>query len=231
MPTFGSGPKATDGSGRRSTNAPTRSRTPRRNWAEIEARRRWRRRRRRLSLENILSDIALPRSDVPVGVADIRVPDNRVHTKVAGLHRRISRAPVTWPLRVIVRTSGPGTLRARKARLGLGGACGQPQSSHHDIARQQRPGDDPLKSTMSHGRSVSGRLDDDPSVFASTDAYRAGIGLPESVRPGPGCRVSGSAVVAWLPSALSPSLRRYHRVPLGRRATGTPRCLLAEPIS
>jgi uncharacterized protein len=32
----------------------------------------------------------------------------------------------------------------------------------------------------------SGRLDDDPSVFASTDARDAGIGLPESVGPGPG---------------------------------------------
>jgi len=67
--------------------SPTRSRTPGRHWAEIEAR--WRRRRRwwRISLKNVLSDIALPMLDVPVGVADVGVPNDRIHPEIAGLHR------------------------------------------------------------------------------------------------------------------------------------------------
>jgi hypothetical protein len=145
----------------RSTNAPTRSRTPRRDWAEIKGRRRWRRWSRRFSLKNVLRDVALPRSDVPIGMADIRVPDDRVHTKITGLHRRISWAPVTWPFWVVVRATGPSFLRQHRARLGLGGTRCQPQSGHRDGARQQRPGDHLLGSVVWHGRSLSGRLDDD----------------------------------------------------------------------
>jgi hypothetical protein len=95
-------------SGRSETS--TRSRTPGRDGAKIEARRwRWRQRRRALSLENVLSHIALPEIDVPVGVADIRVPNHWVHPKIAGLHRWIPRAPTTWAGWVVLRTAGPGT--------------------------------------------------------------------------------------------------------------------------
>ena len=111
---------------------PTRSRTPGRHWAEIEARRRRRRRRWRISLKDVLSDIALPMLDVPVGVADVGVPDDRVHPKIAGLHRRISWAPVTWACRVVLGAAGPGLWR--RTGMGLGGAC-----THHprDAAPQQ----------------------------------------------------------------------------------------------
>jgi hypothetical protein len=108
------------------------SRTPGGDWAEVETR--WRRWRWwwRISLKNIRSDIALPGLDVPVGVADIRVPDDRVHTKITGLHGRISWAPATWACRVVFWAAGPG-LRCRTG-LGLGGTC-----AHHprDTAPQQ----------------------------------------------------------------------------------------------
>jgi hypothetical protein len=111
---------------------PTRSRTPGRDWTEIEAR--WRRRRRwwRISLKNVLGDIALPMLDVPVGVADAGVPDDRVHPKIARLHRRIPWTPVTWACRVVLGAAGPGLWRRTGVRIG--GAC-----THHprDTARQQ----------------------------------------------------------------------------------------------
>jgi hypothetical protein len=51
--------------------------------------RRWRRRCWSLAFKDVVRDVALPVVDVPVGVADVVVPDDRVHTKVAGLYRGI----------------------------------------------------------------------------------------------------------------------------------------------
>ena len=69
----------------------------------------WRRCRWELTLEYVLSDIALPVIDVPVRVADVVVPNHRVHTKIAGLHRRIPRTPMTWTGGVVFRAPGPRT--------------------------------------------------------------------------------------------------------------------------
>ena len=65
--------------------------------------RRWNR-----SFKNVLSNIALPVVDVPIGVADVVVPNHWVDTKITGLHRRIPWAPVTWAGWVVIRTAGPG---------------------------------------------------------------------------------------------------------------------------
>jgi hypothetical protein len=59
-------------------------------------------------------------------VADIRVPNHRVRTKIAGLHRGIPWAPTTWPGWVVLRTAGPRTKRHRSFGLSLGRTC-----SHH----------------------------------------------------------------------------------------------------
>ena len=57
------------------------------------------------------SHVALPAVDVPVGVADVVVPDHRVHPKIAGLHRRIPWAPMAWAGWVFLRTAGPCSQR------------------------------------------------------------------------------------------------------------------------
>ena len=75
-----------------------------------------------ISFKNKVGDIALPRQDVPVGVADIRVPADGVHPKIASLHRRISRAPMARPRWVVIRTAGPCIHRHRTG-LGFGDAC------------------------------------------------------------------------------------------------------------
>jgi hypothetical protein len=72
-----------------------------------EVRRGWWWRRGKFSLEDVLSDVALPVVDVPVGVADVVVPNHWIHTEIAGLHRRIPWAPTTWAGWVVFRTSGP----------------------------------------------------------------------------------------------------------------------------
>jgi hypothetical protein len=163
---------------------PTRSRTPGRDWAEIEARRRRRRRRWRISLKDVLSDIALPMLDVPVGVADVGVPDDRVHPKIAGLHRRISWAPVTWACRVVLGAAGPGLWR--RTGMGLGGAC-----THHprDAAPQQhgrcQPHDESLHKT---GIVRSGSL-----VYPENSLISTSVGNPTGAarhRVGPFTRMS-----------------------------------------
>lgn len=110
----------------RATWTRARSRTPGRDWAEIKARwRRWRR-WRRIALKNVSSNVSLPRRDVPVGMADIRVPNHWVHPKIAGLHRGVPWAPVTWPRWMSIRTAGPGmVIQRHRARLGLGATCPQ----------------------------------------------------------------------------------------------------------
>src|SRR5271166_6936847 len=88
------------------------SRAPGGDWEEIKAR--WWRRRWwwSISLKNVMSNISLARLDLPVGVADIRVPNHRVHTKITGLHRGVPWAPVTWPRWVVIR---PPAISARSA--------------------------------------------------------------------------------------------------------------------
>ena len=108
------------------------SRTPGRDRAEIQARWRGRRRWWHISLKNVLRNVALPRPDVPVGVTDVVVPDDRVYSKIAGLHGRIPGAPVTRTFRMVLRAARPG-LRRRNA-LGLGRAGAQ---DSRDTAPQQ----------------------------------------------------------------------------------------------
>src|SRR6202012_1239418 len=75
----------------------------------IQGRRRWWRRwRRRVALQDVLRDIALPERHIPVGVADAFVPADRVRHMIAGLHRGIAGAPVTRARRVIVGAARPG---------------------------------------------------------------------------------------------------------------------------
>ena len=38
------------------------------------------------AVADVLSNISLPRQHIPVGVADIRVPNYWVHTKITDLH-------------------------------------------------------------------------------------------------------------------------------------------------
>ncbi|MDT5347956.1 MAG: hypothetical protein QOH91_1243 [Mycobacterium sp.] len=77
-------------------------------WAEIKARRPRRRRWWILSVPNHPRNIALPRRDVVVGVADTRVPTYWVHTKITGLHRGVPGTPVTWSGWMVFWTAGPG---------------------------------------------------------------------------------------------------------------------------
>jgi hypothetical protein len=76
-----------------------------------EARRRRRRWWRNRSFKNVLSNVALPVVDVPVGVADVVVPNYWIHTEVAGLHRGIPWAPATGPGWVVFWAAGPGFQR------------------------------------------------------------------------------------------------------------------------
>src|ERR1700733_2483822 len=75
---------------------PSNLRTPRGNWAGIKAR--WWLRRWSgwvISVEHVLSSIALPKHDEPVGVADPHVPHHGVGAVISGLRQRLPGAPVT----------------------------------------------------------------------------------------------------------------------------------------
>ena len=75
---------------------PSNLRTPRGNWAGIKAR--WWLRRWSgwvISVEHVLSSIALPKHDEPVGVADPHVPHHRVRAVISGLRQRLPGTPVT----------------------------------------------------------------------------------------------------------------------------------------
>src|ERR1700727_60464 len=84
----------------------------------IKPRQRWGRRWRRIALPDGPGDVA-PASDIPIRVTHSRIPANRIHPQVAGLHRGISGAPVTGAFRVVWGTTRP-RLR-RRTGAGMGG--------------------------------------------------------------------------------------------------------------
>ena len=116
---------------RRDEQRPAPSR--RKRWRQV--RRRRRRRRRNLTLEDVVRDVALSAVDVPIGVADALIPDHGVDTFVAGLHRRVSRAPVARARWVFLGASGPRAHRQRGNGSCLGGATGQAKAGHRDTGR------------------------------------------------------------------------------------------------
>ncbi len=59
----------------------------------------WGRPRRVWSLPDVFRDVALPVIDEPILVADIVVPNHRVHPNVSGGHRRIPWTPGVWSTR------------------------------------------------------------------------------------------------------------------------------------
>src|SRR6516162_2339586 len=96
---------------------------------------RWCRRRRWwrvFAVPNVLGDIALAEVDIVVGVADVVVPNYRVGDVITGRRQGLPRAPVAWPLRVVVRAAGPRIERQR-TRLGRSDASGQ-------VGHTQTPG-------------------------------------------------------------------------------------------
>src|SRR5277367_1745472 len=97
----------------------------------IKPRHRWGLRWRRNALPDGPGDVAHA-SDEPVGVTHVRIPADRVHLKVAGLHRRIPGTPATGALRVVWGTTRP---RLRR-RTGTG--VGATQADHpRDTAPRQ----------------------------------------------------------------------------------------------
>ena len=109
-----------------------------------QIRRRWWRRRGRFSLEDVVSHVALPAVDVPVGVADVVVPDHRIHRDISGLHRRISRAPMARARWVLLGTSGPCTQWYGATRHCLRGAFGEPQAGERNARRHHCHRDNPF---------------------------------------------------------------------------------------
>ncbi len=198
----------------------SRSRTPGRDWAEIKARRwRWRR-RRTIALKNEIGNIPLPRPGIPVGVADSRVPNDRVHTKIAGLHRGVPWAPVTWPRGRGIRTAGPRmVIQRHRARLGLSSARAHP---HHarDAAPQQHSRCYPYLESLHKPGIRRGN----PACAGNTRKAR------RSVHGGPfaGCRAVHSLAAKWTPPALLPipTPRRIHRFKLtdSRAGRSSPIC-------
>jgi hypothetical protein len=95
--------------------------------------------------------------DVPVGVAHVRVPDDRVHPQVAGLHRRIPGAPTTGALRVILGAAGP-RLR-RRTGTGFGST------------RANDPATPPHSRTVVAKPTISRLITDDSAVRKAPCAW------------------------------------------------------------
>ena len=105
---------------------------------------RWRRWWRGVSLEDVVRDVALAGVHVEVRVADIVVPNHRIHLDVSGLHRGIARAPTTWAGGAVRRAPWPTSQWHRTTGEGLGGARGQTHTGHRNAQRHQRTGRDPF---------------------------------------------------------------------------------------
>ena len=166
--------------------------------------RRWRWRRRwHLTLENVLSDIALPVIHVPVRVTDVVVPNHWVHTKIAGLHRWIPRTPMTWTGGVVLRAPGPRPPQRHRCGKGLGASWAQSRPGYRNAQRHQSPGDDPYANVSDfHGSPFghapllgasrplvhSGRRATDPNN--GRRRQEVGIGRSRGLNPPPGLNQS-----------------------------------------
>ena len=132
---------------------PSNLRTPGGNWAVIKAG--WRLRRWSgwvISVENVLSSIALPEHDEPVGVADPHVPNHRVSAVISGLRQRLPGAPVTGAFRVVWGTTRP-RLR-RRSGTGLGGSAARAGNVRSRRGKRRRMG--PLRRVAECTRNLPG---------------------------------------------------------------------------